>query len=349
MKRQPKPHFKKSHKAWYLNFGGKQVRLATEEEGYDQAMEVYYSVMAGRLPPQQDQCAATILYRFLQSHETSPANTRRFYSRPVRSFIDFIGPSLRVSDVQVYHVENWLRDCHTYQKAKGGKPTDKPTSSTYRHNLVRAVKSGFQWAEDKGYIARSPVRKVKVPRQYARGMEAYITPAQWQQVEATAEGELHDLLVVMHQAGCRPQEVRRVESRHFDRQGKRWVFPVQESKCGEKTDQERIVYLSDKAFEICQRVALKHPEGPMFRNRHGHVWTATMFDSHCARLSEKLGFKVTPYAIRHTFATEKVIAGVDLVTIATLMGHVDIRMLTKIYQHVKARPDHLREALNKSA
>ncbi len=153
----------------------------------------------------------------------------------------------------------------------------------------------------------------------------------------------------MYETGCRPQEVRRVESRHFDREAKRWVFPVKESKCGEKTDQERIVYLTDKAFEICQRVALKHPEGPMFRNRHSHFWTATMFDGHCARLSEKLGFKVTPYAIRHTFATEKIIAGVDLVTIATLMGHVDIKMLTKIYQHVKARPDHLRNALKRSA
>jgi len=51
MKRQPKPHFKKSHKAWYVNLNGKQVRLASEEEGHDKAMEVYYGVMAGRLSP----------------------------------------------------------------------------------------------------------------------------------------------------------------------------------------------------------------------------------------------------------------------------------------------------------
>jgi hypothetical protein len=49
-KRQPKPFFKKSHRAWYLNLNGKQIRLASEEEGHDKAMEVYYSVMAGRLP-----------------------------------------------------------------------------------------------------------------------------------------------------------------------------------------------------------------------------------------------------------------------------------------------------------
>jgi len=144
----------------------------------------------------------------------------------VRSFIDFIGLSLRVSDVQVFHVESWLSECHRFKKTKHGKPTSKETSSTYRHNLVRAVKTAFKWAEDKGYIQQSPASKVKLPRQYARGMDAYIPPAKWQQAETTAVGELLDLLVVMHETGYRPQEVRCVESRHFDRENKCWVFPV---------------------------------------------------------------------------------------------------------------------------
>jgi len=342
MKRQPRPHFKKSHKAWYLNLNGRQIRLASEEEGKEKAMDVYYQVMAGRLPPQQDQYAATILYRFLQSHENSPASTRRFYTRPVRSFIDYIGPALRVSDLQPYHVENWLAERHRVKRLKGGKPTDKETSSTYRHNLVRAVKSGFQWAEDKGYIARSPVRKVKVPPQYARGDDAYLEPEQWKLVLACDDPDLLDLLVVMYETGCRPQEVRRVESRHFDRNSKCWVFPVEESK-GKR--EKRVVLLSDRAFEICQRLALKHPDGTLFRNRRGNPWTATALDRECSKLSRELGFRVTPYMIRHTFATRKILEGVDLVTIATLMGHVDLKMLMRIYQHIRRRGEHLRKAL----
>lgn len=63
------------------------------------------------------------------------------------------------------------------------------------------------------------------------------------------------------------------------------------------------------------------------------------------KLSIALGFRVTPYAVRHTFATEKIIQGVDLVTIATLMGHVDLKMLMKVYQHIRKRGEHLRKAL----
>jgi integrase len=348
MKRQPKPFYKKSHKAWYLNLNGEQVRLASEEEGWNVAIERYAEVMAGRLPPEQNQPAAVLLHRFLASLESAPAATRRFYSRPVRSFIDYIGVTLRVSDVQVYHIANWVKDCHAIKKTKGGKPTDRPTSSTYRHNLVRAVKTAFKWAEDKGYIRQSPVRKVKVPKQFARGVEAYIPPDKWQQVIGIAQGDLLDILTVLYETGCRPQEARSVESRHFDRTNKRCVFPVQESKCGEKTDKERVVYLTDKAFEICQRLALKHPEGPIFC-KQGHAWTGSMLAGHCARLSEKLGFRLTSYQIRHTWATEKVLAGVDLLTISELMGHTDLKMLTKVYQKLRARPDHLQAALNRSA
>jgi integrase len=342
MKRQPKPHYKASHKAWYVNLNGKQIRLASEEEGKERAMEVYYQVMAGRLPPEQNQSVAVILYRFLQHHESSPASTRRFYSRPVRSFIDYIGPALRVSDVQPRHVENWLTERHSYKRLKSGKLTDKPTSSTYRHNLVRAVKSAFQWAEDKGYIAKSPVRKVKVPPQYSRGDDAYLEPEQWAKVLTCEDESLLDLLIVMYETGCRPQEVRRVEARHFDRAAKCWEFPVEESK-GKK--EKRVVLLSDQAFEICQRRALKHPDGSIFRNHRGKPWTTTGLDCHCARLSRSLKFRVTPYMVRHTFATEKIIQGVDLVTIATLMGHRDLKMLMKIYQHVRRRGEHLRKAL----
>jgi site-specific recombinase XerD len=62
-----------------------------------------------------------------------------------------------------------------------------------------------------------------------------------------------------------------------------------------------------------------------------------------------MGFKLNAYALRHSFATDKIIEGVDLVTIATLMGHRDLKMLQKHYQNVKYRPDHLREALRKQA
>ena len=149
----------------------------------------------------------------------------------------------------------------------------------------------------------------------------------------------------MRETGCRPQEIRRVEARHFDRAGRCWVFPRLESK-GKR--EPRIVHLSDNAFDLCQRLALKYPEGPLFRNGKGKPWKTETLDYRFHRLSQKLGFRVTPYCVRHTFATDCITRGLDLQTIATLMGHTDLKMLSKAYQHLGRRSDHLKEALRKA-
>ena len=120
------------------------------------------------------------------------------------------------------------------------------------------------------------------------------------------------------------------------------MFDKDESKGGVG----RVVHLSDTAFAICQRLSLKHPNGPLFRNTHGRPWSAKRLDDRCRQL--KLGFPVTPYSIRHTFATDAIIKGVDLQTIATLMGHSNLKMLSTVYQHIQKRSDHIKEGLRRA-
>ena len=66
------------------------------------------------------------------------------------------------------------------------------------------------------------------------------------------------------------------------------------------------------------------------------------------RISRKLDFPVTPYSVRHTFATDAIIKGVDLQTIATLMGHSNLKMLSTVYQHIQKRSDHIKEGLRRA-
>jgi integrase len=313
--RQPKPYFKKSHDAWYANIGpGKRpVKLAEGKANEEAAWDKYHAQMAGRQPVAADCTVQDLAARFLAHHANSAPSTLRFYTDPLTSFVAHIGSKLRVCDLKPYHVSQWLERCHkTVKKAKkvGDKwtvqDTGRPTTDNYRHNLVRAVKCCFRWAEDEEYIDRSPIRKVKLPPSTPRGDEAYLMPDQWDKLVAAIKDQpLLDLITVMKETGCRPQEVRRVEARHFDRVGSCWVFPKKESKGGRES---RVVHLESNAFAICQRLVLKNPAGPMFRNRRGNPWTKEVLDYRCYRLSKKLGFRVTPYAIRHTFATDAITA-----------------------------------------
>lgn len=58
---------------------------------------------------------------------------------------------------------------------------------------------------------------------------------------------------------------------------------------------------------------------------------------------------ITPYYLRHTYATGLVEAGVDIKTAQYLLGHSDIRMTLQIYSHVTEKMiDAAREKINNS-
>ena len=344
--RQPKPYFKTSHNAWYANIGPKSrpIRLAKQEEGEQAAWDKYHELMAGRQPVNSDTRAAEILDIFLDYHAKNSARaTYQFYFPSINSFAHYIGPKLRLADLKPHHVYDWIERNHrTYKR------NNKPTSDNYRHNLIRAVKAAFRWAEEREHIDRSPVRNVKLPP--TRPRDVYLMPEQWDKLvaevsKAPDKGCLLDILVALKETGCRPQEARQVEARHFNDNEACWVFPIDESKGGRE---RRVVLLTDRVTAICQQLAIKNPEGPMFRNSIGNPWTRRALSNRLYRLSKKLDFHVCPYAVRHTFATDAIIRGVDLQTIATLMGHVDLKMLNRIYQHIHKRSDHLRAGLRKA-
>lgn len=348
--KQPRPYLKKSHRAWFANIGpGKRpVRLASQEEGESKAYDKYHSLMAGCQPLTPDCRVCEMMDRFLDAKQPNwKPPTYQFYCNALSSFGRFVG-SLRVSHLKPHHVEAWLNQCHRFTHTNKSKATDKPISLAYRCNLIRAVKAAFRWAERQGHLTRSPIWTVERPTPPPR--DVYLMPDQWDKLVALVaksrdKGALLDIITVMKETGCRPTEARCVESRHFNRKDRCWIFPTNESK-GER--ESRVVLLTDKAYAICQRLALKYPKGPIFRTSIGTPFTRHSFGDRLYQYGEKLGFRVCPYAVRHTFATDAIIRGVDLQTIASLMGHSDLKMLSRIYQHLRKRSDHLRAGLQKA-
>ena len=47
--------------------------------------------------------------------------------------------------------------------------------------------------------------------------------------------------------------------------------------------------------------------------------------------------RIRPYDLRHAFATELIAGGADIGTVARLMGHTDVTMVLKTYQHVMTK------------
>ncbi|MCA9195528.1 MAG: tyrosine-type recombinase/integrase, partial [Planctomycetales bacterium] len=88
----------------------------------------------------------------------------------------------------------------------------------------------------------------------------------------------------------------------------------------------------------------------------GKPHTKTKAELRCeakVKLMRKKAREVAPryslYALRHSWATNALQAGVDALTVAILMGHRDPSMLAKVYQHLQHNPEHMLEQARKAA
>lgn len=326
MRSGPRLWRRKQNGNWYVEIEGRQIRLGTDES---EAWRKFHSLTDGEQLSDFTP-AVQVMDAFLESvKEDKSQRTFEWYQRFLVRFRKHIGDRLTVRDLRPYHVTRWIQR--------------KKWSPTTRNMAVRAVKRAFSWAAKEGYIVRSPITAASAPAADRR--ETIITPNEWQRIiGAVPDQEFRDMLTVLRETGCRPQEVRAVEARHV-RDG-RWVFGRAESK-GKKD--QRIVYLSDATNEITQRLASKYPEGPIFRNRRGRVWTHNAVVLRFKRLRENLNLdKITAYTIRHTFATEALERGVDPISVALLMGHKDATMIARVYQHLTQKPEHMRKKLRQA-
>ena len=341
--RKPEPFYRKHTKSWYVDLDGKFHPLGGKNKPGKtpppDVLEKYYALMAGRQPDDgEDDCTVHQLAdRFLADlKKTRAERTWKTAEAHLDSFKAHVGPKLMASKVKGIQVREWM--------------TDKvPGKANYKNQAVRVISQMFNWALELDVVKlrKNPAKKVDRPQPESRVV--LILPDQWEAVMGQLKDKdtFKDVLIFLKETGCRPQEVRHIEKRHFNSQSgdEKIVFPIDESK-GKK--RSRVIILNAVALAIIKRLALKYPEGKLFRNRLGNPWTSDAFNCRCATLRETLGFDtIFPYAVRHTFITDMLIAGIDAISLAELVGHKDATMILKVYQHVALVPGHLRERLVK--
>lgn len=273
MPHYPKPFFRQSRQLWYVQLCGKQINLGPDREA---AVQQYHQLMAQpkqELPPPKSDSpyVAAIADEFLDwVSRRRAAATYDWYRQRLQGFVKKY-PKLTVHELKPFHVEKW---------ADG-----KQLAVTTRRNLLRSVKRCFTWAERQGYVDKNPVANLEIPGGQSR--EVYVSHDEFAELLTFVRGQsFADLLVVAYETGCRPQELLRVEARHVDLLRCRWVFPPTEAKV---KSGPRVVYLSQSACEISERLMTVYAEGPLFRNSRGSPWTKDSVGCSFDRLQVRMG------------------------------------------------------------
>ena len=301
MPHYPKPFFKKGRGLWYVEINRKQVNLGPDRE---EAYRRYHQLMVEPrdLAVPSDSLAGVIDAFLGWVQKNRSASTYEWYRYRLQRLISKY-PELKAMTLRPYHVEQWIDDYEL--------------SVTSRRNYLRSIKACLCWATKQGYIDKNPIDGLEVPAGERR--DVYVPPDEFLRLlEFVPRSDFRDLLVTTYQTGCRPQESLRVTAEFVDLPNGRWVFPQKESK-GKHAP--RIVYLTDEALPITERLMERWPSGHLFRNTQGRPWTActanTMFDRIQTRMGQAMmattGETISDQVISH-FATSlkptKLVGGV---------------------------------------
>ena len=302
----PKPFFKKGRGVWYVEIDRQQINLGPDR---DEAFRRYHELLAQpKLKEVPSDSVLGVIDAYLewcQKHRA--ADTYRWYRDRLQEFAQSIDATLTVARLRPFHVQQWV-------DARDG------WSDGSRRNAIRAVKRVFKWAEEQGYIDRSPVAHMKKPRGGKR--EVIVSEEEFNEILGLCPDRyFRDLLIVTWETGCRPQESLIVQARHVDLVNQRWVFQQSEEKNKQSI---RAVYLTDPALEIVRRLMLVHPEGPLFRNSEGRAWTADSVNCVFDRIQIRMGRRVLRRVVRSKDKRRKLLS-------------VDEREVTKLAQSMQHR------------
>jgi integrase len=347
-----KPFYWKARQGWYVKTGdGSQVFLsAEEEEAYDIWKEMRAADGLG---------SAAVPFALIADSYIEHAK-RALAPKTFRGHQDFLVSAcasfgaVRVADLKRHHLTTWLDDNPTWK------------SDWSRRAAVAAVKRALNWAIDEGYLKVSPLAKVEFPKGGRR--EVLISDDDHRRMVLAEDGgrqpgarvgELgrkpirrdlcfRPVLIALRHSGTRPGMVAAVTvdnvSSHLDA----WVF--KDHKTRKKTGKPLIVRLSP-CLQTLTRIAMaSRKSGPLFRNSKGQPWKSDAIQRRIAKLQKKLGLPpgTVAYAYRHTWTTSAIVNGVDIATVATMLGHKDLRMLMEHYAHLEQQPEHLKEAAAKA-
>ncbi|MFO0849857.1 MAG: site-specific integrase [Gemmataceae bacterium] len=347
--KQPKPWYRASKSAWYVEHHFKQVRLGDHPEGAPPPrktkagwnppppiLDAFYKLMATgakTLPKPAQVLAAVVCDLFLDhSQKHHSPDTFKNYRHFLRSFCQRCGRT-PAAELKPFQVTRWL-DAHP--KWKGAR----------RHAVV-AVKRAFAWAEQEGLIAAHPLRTLKAGR--AKRRTRVLSPAEIGEIMAAIRDQpFRDFVRAMLETGCRPSEVARVTAAEVNLAAGVWAFA--EHKTVKKTHKPRVVYLTPAMVVLSRTLIAKHPDGPLFRGPRGAAFTRQAIRCRFRRLRAKLPHlkPFVCYNLRHTFATRALVNGVGVAQVAELLGHTSTEMVSQTYGHLAGQVAHMREAARKA-
>ncbi len=248
------------------------------------------------------------------------------------------------------------------QARKKPQPRRKPLGWTAgsQRNCVQSLTAALNWAVRSGLIPKNPLADIEKPGSISRGADALLgsdaeeIERNHQRILKGAPVAYHPFIQALKDTGARPGELAAATADDFDESLGAFVFKKEGSRRNDRFShktatkgKDRVIMVSGPTLDTVRQLVKQFPHGPVFRRRRGGVIKRFHYVGLFTRIQKKLGWEtVTCYSYRHTFATELLKAGMDVDSLAHLMGNSPL-VIRLHYSHLLADKWGLREKLER--
>jgi integrase len=221
-----------------------------------------------------------------------------------------------------------------------GEDGERTVGNATVNRALSTLRLIFNYAERCGYPVRNPMRGIQFLDE-GGGRMRIISLEEEISYMTTSSQPLKDIARAMLDTGMRPEEVFRTEVVNLDFAQRTIFNPFGKTPAARRKltmTEEVWSVMKDRAVAARGRYAFPSPENPDMPI--GSVRKA--HDAAVRRARIKPRFRL--YDLRHTYASRAAMAGVDLPTLAALLGHTSIQMTMR---YVHPAEEHKREAVGK--
>ncbi|MBI3323824.1 MAG: tyrosine recombinase XerC [Candidatus Omnitrophica bacterium] len=272
--------------------------------------------------------------------------------RFIQKFLDYLRAE---KDASPHTLRNYAKDLSLLRQALGEKPWEQAGLLDLRQFIagqregglskvtiarrVASIRSFFRFLQRDGYIPTNPALGLTRPKQ-DKHLPAFLSVDEAAKLMEAPQGEDFTssrdraILETLYSAGLRVSELVGLRIRDVDLIG-------ESLRTVGKGKKERLVPLGSYSVKAIRRyletlpAEKSQPESPLFQNwRHGRLTDRSVrriLNRYLFQVSAAL--KISPHALRHSFATHLLDRGADLRSVQELLGHSSLTT-TQVYTHV---------------
>lgn len=281
-----------------------------------------------------------------------PSTTQR-YKSALDNFLRFIKEKTNVNqliDITPETIEKFKIWRKTISVAKNGSHPSKAKPESVRKGAksytvnfeLTTLKTIFILAVKWKYLEKSPAEGVKPLKAEDSKPRRFLTDAECERLLKACEPKYYPIFFTLIQTGMRKAEILNLEWDDLD--FKRRIIKIQRKTFWQPKTGERKIPMSDVVAAVLNKVSKQSHF--VFPDDDGETINPNTLRLQLIRIARNASVKnlTEVHALRHTFASQLLMKGVDLPTVQKLMGHSAIET-TLIYSHQTT--DHLRDAMEK--